>query len=549
MIVKTAKSSAVRNLFNTYSKTKNVKVFEKATKLVTDICSSPLYPLNEKVEALKELLKYKDEEYVESLCSDIISKWRDSLLFLHNTELDNMISLLVEVIKIPEVSEHEKIYTAVHFYNSFNLHVCYECFRFLCSDKTLKLDYRIESILFLFASGEEEERNICLVTVLEIIGNHEYESESRYKIISSFISKTGIKTFFNNSKLKIPYEEEFCCVLQTAFFEDVKNDVSYRILSGQHLLQMGKSVSFERKREIVKILFDIASFVTHKENIRADALDVILRLGEPDEKTKSRQLLGTLGMVADGSLRKFIKPKTIYDDSQNVHDHSIAEHVQNYLEKIVNTSSKYPIQKFDKVNEEISACLRVLMPVTSKIDNKTHRHAVYKALLRISIDTATFTQNNVTLAEIISHVWSKIHSGEYDKIMVECLEQRIIDELIDMEGTCSSGHACRFVNVLSIVEETLKISWDVQLKANVSGRMGVKIRDCKDEDLQAAIALGMLEDADEEDRKMYLGFVEEKLVEIEKELYEEFVEGGYIKEKEFYDFMKVIKLEWLCVIG
>ena len=568
MSVKKTKLTDAIRLFDAYAKTKNIKVFEKAVKLTTDICASPTFSQQEKISALKELLKHKGDEfvdtsetakivdsvgptsvinYIESLCSDIITKWRDCLLFLRNTELDNMISLLVEVVKISEVPAHDRIYTAVHFYNSFNLHVCYDCFKFLCSDTTLKIEYRLESVLFLFASGEEEERSISIATLLQIIKNHEYECESRYKAVVSFNSKTGIKTLMNNLKLKIPYEEEFCCVLQTTFFDDEKNEVRYRILSGQHLLQMEHCVSFERKREIVNIFFLIGEDATLKENVRADALDVILRLGEPNEKTKSRQLLGNLGLVADGSLRKIITPKTIYDDSQIIHNEAISEHVEKYLEKIVEYSTLYPIQNFEKVNEEISACLRKLMPVSSKNDNTQHRHRAYKALSRISIDTATFTKNHVTLAEIVSHVWSKIHSGEYDITMVECLEQRIIDELIDMEDTCSSGHSGRFVNVLSIVEDSLKISWDAQLKANVSGRMGVKIRECEDTDLQAVIALGMMEDADEGDRKSYLKFVEEKFSEIEKELHNEFVGEGYIKECEFIDYMKIIKNEWLCV--
>lgn len=546
LMSKNTKTSNISNLFSTYSKTKNAKVLEKAVKLVVEICSSPLYTGKEKLHALTELTKHKEEESIENLCSDIISRWRDSLLFLKKTDLEDVISLLIEVIKIPELSAHEKIYTAVHFYNSFNLHVCYQCFRYLCSDTTLKIEYRIESVLFLFASGEDEEKSICLKTLLEIIKNHDYTSEIRYKAISSFISKTGIKTFFNSSKLKIPYEEGFCCALQTTFFDDIENDVRYRILSGQHLLQM-ECVLFERKREIVSTLFSIADSKVFEENIRADALDVILRLGDVDEKTKSRKYLGELGVVADGSLRKIIKPKIIYDDSQNIHNENISDHVQKYLEKIVHESSKYPTKKFDNVKEEISTCLRKIMPMVLKNDNLSQRHAVYQSLARIAIDTATFTQNHVTVAEIICHIWSKIHYSDYDMAMVECLEQRMIDELIDMEGTCSSGHACRFVNVLSIVEETLKISWDTQLKANVSGRMGARIRDCQDDNLRSSIALGMLEDADEEDREIYLKFIETNMIEIEEELYKEFVSEGYIKEQEFYGFMKVIKSEWLCV--
>ena len=53
------------------------------------------------------------------------------------------------------------------------------------------------------------------------------------------------------------------------------------------------------------------------------------------------------------------------------------------------------------------------------------------------------------------------------------------------------------------------------------------------------------EDADEEDRKIYYDFVVCGLLEIENELYDEFVKAGYIKKEEFDKYYKEIKKEWL----
>jgi len=71
------------------------------------------------------------------------------------------------------------------------------------------------------------------------------------------------------------------------------------------------------------------------------------------------------------------------------------------------------------------------------------------------------------------------------------------------------------------------------------------MRDCTDETIQMGIAMGMMEDADKEDRDVYLTFIKESLLEIETELFEEFVEEGYIKDVEFDEHFESVKKEWL----
>jgi len=113
------------------------------------------------------------------------------------------------------------------------------------------------------------------------------------------------------------------------------------------------------------------------------------------------------------------------------------------------------------------------------------------------------------------------------------LEQRLVEELVDMADTCSSGHSGRFINVLSVYDNTLQISWEDQIKSNIVGRLMARIKAVQDEDLQAKISLGMLEDAEEEDKKAYAEFIKKTLVDLRKELYSEFVSEGYIKKDQF----------------
>lgn len=561
--MKKVKFNDALNLFATYRKTTNVKIFNKAIKMSTEICVSPVYDENEKIVILREILTQADfEEKLEmkmkeenklsekpknelelevksvnmrSMCIDFISGWRDSLLFLKGVDADNMISLLRKVVKLPELPVADRIYTAVYFYNACKYHVCYPCFADLAEDKLLPLESRLEVTKFLFASGEYEEREIAKRVLLNIITDDRYNCEVRYGAIRSYIPNTGIRTLMNTQKLKVPYDEEFVYQLQSVFFGDVNNIPKYRVLSGQHQLQM-MCVFDDRKKEIVNELFNIGDNEIYTENTRADALSVVLRLGDHSQQTKAREKLATLGNKSSK-----LKFKTIYDNSQNIHDKHINESIITYLEKIVETPAICKQFTLSETIDGISSYVGSIFPITNDNDIYTKkRHAITNALSRVKLDTATFTKYNVTSVEVLCHVYSRVYSGEFDDETMNLLKERLIDELIDMDDTCSDG-ANRFVNVFSGFDNTIKISWEDQITANVSGRINAKVRSCENIDLQATLTFGMMEDADETDKNAYVKFVVDNFNDIEQELYGEFVKGGYVTDENFTEYMKNIR--------
>ena len=89
----------------------------------------------------------------------MLARWRDSMMFLQSIEMDNMLNLLTKIAISDEVSSHERIYTAVHLYNTGYLHMCYDCFRFIASSNLVLIEHRLEAIRFLFAT--EDERPIA----------------------------------------------------------------------------------------------------------------------------------------------------------------------------------------------------------------------------------------------------------------------------------------------------------------------------------------------------------------------------------------------------
>lgn len=538
------KSQELIALFEEYIHVKDENLKNKAVKLANDICTtqntlSAGYVTSDKLLIFQILCKYDS-----NAADEILARWRDSLTFLQDDDLTEAVDLLVNVVNCQSLNSHERIYTAVHLYNLGFINVCYKCFGVLADDMTVLIDHRLEAIRFLYAASNLE-KTLAQEYLIEIIQDLSLPVKFRYESIASYISKTGINSLMNTQKLKIPYDEDFVFTLQLPFFMETKNDVRYRILSGQHLLQMAdKTFSKEDKLDVSAKLLDIARDLINEENIRADAADIILRLGDNQNRVVARKIITDLGYSADGEKKRFT-PTSIYDNSQNVHNSEIDAHVQSFLTKMLTPSndrdhSGNPMKNFREVNHEITTKVR-----ERKDFNPKTRHAIYRTMSRISVDTATFTEYKATLAEIISHVWSRICSSEFDKDTCALLENRMFDELSDMSDTCSSGHASRFVNIFSVIDGSLAISWKDQIQANVKGRMEARMRDCTDETIQMGIAMGMMEDADKEDRDVYLKFIKESLLEIETELFEEFVEEGYIKDVEFDEHFENTKKEWL----
>lgn len=531
------------SLLNNYEKTKKVKVLQKATDILVGACKSPIYSTSEKITAFKYLLKYKDVENFEVVHIDVLAIWRDSLSFLKDDEAYILSNLLSEIVKLPELSPHDRLYTAVYLYNTFKLNVCYECFVFLATDvNNMPVVYRLDAIAFLFVSGATSFYKIAKNALLEIISSKDVSCGVKYKAIVAYLTNTGVKTLMNKSKLQFPYDENLVYDLQICYFMGESHDVRFRILSGQYLLQMSSAVITEETRKmVIHELFKISLSTDLTENVKADASDVILRLGDDLQKLQARKILIDIGLTADGSRRK-IKPHTIYDNSQNIHDVSINEYIENFLIQLVEGKREYEVCNFEFVKEQIHKHL-----LSEDIYDFVRRNCVQSSLNRIEIDTAVFTSHALTLSEISCRVWSKIHNEKYEIDIIDCLVKRFIDELEEMSDTCSSGHAGRLVNVLSIVDDNMKISWKEQLKGNFCGRMEARIRECKDDDITAGLALGVMEDADEDDRNIYLTFIAENFEELKSELQKEFVDGGYISIENFEKYIQDIKQSWLNI--
>ena len=487
--------------------------------LFRKLCMDSTAQTDEKYEAVQTLLTVASDAG-----TDIVVRWCDAAPFME-AMYDAHQDLLDKMISCPVLNSHEKLMIVVNQYNQGVLDRCYINFAKLIEDPAVLLDHRIEGCRYLFASTDSTYKEIAQQYLLSVINTiHDYSSLWRYKIIANYISKTGVGAVTNFAKLPVQYDENFVHSLQTAFFTNVANGARERILSGQNLLEM-KTVTLEEYKEVEIVLLEMADNPANSDNVRADAADVLIRTTKGETKARAQAIIAALGYSAVRS-----RDRTVYSDRQNVHTTAISTAARAFIQSIV-SDPDYVSESFLAVHTEVSSLVRRSDLV------KEDRDKCYRALDRISIDTSTFTEYNLGIADVFCYVWHRVKS--HPEFRGE-LEKRILEELVDMADTCSSGHTWRFVNVLSVYEgDILQISWEDQIKANIVGRMSASIRDIKDETLKDLVALGSMENADPEEARAFRQFADRALGELYHELRKEFVvEGKHLALEQFDLYFK-----------
>ncbi len=380
----------------------------KAIEIYKKLCLSHDVSVDDKLTTVVSMCRMIPDEGI-----DMLTRWRDTIGFLKGKDLDNLVSLLIKVTKSPDINSHERLYTAVTLYNRVYFQYCYDCFAAIAGDKSVLINHKIEACRYLFASEVDENKQLAQECLLDVIETDLYPSDFRYRIIVGYISRTGLATILNAKKLMVAYDEQFVYGLQMAFFNNPKNGPRERILSGQHLLDMHpETCSFEQKEEIGNTLLRVAESEEFDHNTRADAADVVVRLGTDEQVLTARDLITKLGFSAvdtsgNNAASLLERTKTVYTNAQNVHDEKLNECVEKFIEKMRKEAHKFRARPYHEIHQEISDLIR-----SFKLEPR-QRIAAFKALNRISIDTATFTKYKVGIAEIFTQVWMRVqtHTG------------------------------------------------------------------------------------------------------------------------------------------
>jgi superoxide dismutase len=347
--------------------------------------------------------------------------------------------------------------------------------------------YKIELLILMMNSEKIKEQTQGYFS--SIINNQKLDCSYRYKIILGLdIEKHAY--FIKNGCL--------------AFIRNQENPISYCILAIQYILV--KKLADEHTEELYDCLYSIGTNSEVEYNTRADATDVLLQLGSDERKAHARELIMELG--TDG------KAGSLYSNQQNVHVKEIEDSVKQALQFLQNfdiMKIKGKTITFEYVEEEIIELLELYKDFDSA--------KIKLALNRIANDRALYSNYSCTLSHILLQVWSYINKNTHETEM----KKRLLEELVEMAGTCSSGYCTRLLNSISgFGDFNMVISWRDQIISNLTGRLNAKLKQLEDEKERDEILSEMSTEGPYEDRMHFLGFFRKVMLGIREEMFEEF---------------------------
>ncbi len=420
-------------------------------KFMYDICISDRISIFLRIEACKTLLGH--EEFEEGSDSD-----------------DDE-----DMIEIKEESNNH-----IRCRNQSRMLTAYDALDQICNklNNDVPTPCRTEIICLLMKS--EDYRDNSAIYFADFLKDDSIECEYRYKTILSL------------EKLDL---EEYIINAQKVFLMHPTNFTYYKILAAQYILQNTNNDD-HIIAETELILFAEDTELDYDR--RADAADVLIQLGSPIMKQKGQEIILTLGRI-DGAVR------TVFENAQNVHIKEVEDSVSQTLEFLagvdIQTINRIPIE-FDYVASQVKKFLeaekkKILIKgekckycgTTTNEDifcNGTCRNLYTKetkillSLDRIQMDRALYSKYNNTLVNILLKVWSYTIDHEYQDEM----HKRLLEELEEMSGTCSSGYASRLINTISgFGDFNIRISWEDQIVSNLYGRLNARARDIRSEEM------------------------------------------------------------------
>ena len=453
-----------------------------------------------RLEASKALLVYKElEDDIEKTDTEEEVKEKEEenklVQLRNNKRKENSANVLKEICsngqELPTPCRIEAIISLLElelYPNEVN-----DAFITLVNDQNIECEFRYRTIISLEKKSLEYYKN----TLNNYFADKDFVAElfaefldlilkefpdfspniENHKFFELLITRMGYdfaKKMYTKYIDKICPYESFLFNAQLAFLKYDFNMTYYKVLAGQYLLQKF-NLNTSQREEVEYILLSIAGDEELDYDRRADAADVLMQLGSPEMKENGRAIIMQLGGV-DGRVR------TVFDNAQNVHNEEVEESVAEVLEffammplKMVN---KQTIE-FEYVKEQVEDMVKKMKESMDEEEFKDREKKIQVALSRIYLDRALYSKYNSTLSNILIKVWSYLVGHEHEEEM----RKRLLEELEEMSGTCSTGFASRLINVISgFGEFNIRISWEDQIIANFSGRLNAAARKIMVED-------------------------------------------------------------------
>jgi hypothetical protein len=353
----------------------------------------------------------------------------------------------------------------------------------------------------------------------------------------------------------------------------------YVILGAQCIFN-NEIFSIEDKLEIEQKIIRICQDNMLYYNTRADAADFLLTtVGVTEE---SRQIARDVIILLGRDNNIINRNGNIYNNRQNIHNKDIDDSVKNIMKKIMNMElkddnieNKKEITYVNMSNEIIKLFCKqnnielseqnlninniedknetpiqitteddyiiTKEPIKQIDENIVQLNAIKSSLGRFQLDRTMYSDVPRTQTLFVK-VWTIINNHEHK----DELTKRLFEELIDMNGTCSTGHTSRLVNIFSGFElngELIRLNIDCKSEMTevTMAKINKRIQDLsssdkpEDEKYQSDLMDEMMWNSNFENRVNLNRFIRENIMSIREELYKDYVTDQKLINEETFE--------------
>jgi len=358
-------------------------------------------------------------------------------------------------------------------------------YKVIVNNDDLSIPYRVDTILFLMNTNKLREE--CLIEFMKITNDITLDDYFRYKNI------------INIEKLSIQHRHYYIEKCMMFFIFNENNTIRYRILSAQYILQYDLT---QYRDDICRYLYNFGLNEELDTGLRADAADMLLTFGNEIYKGYGEELIRTLAN------ENGVLASTIYKNAENVHsiDKESVNEIIEFLMEYRPTD-----ETFESVRAEI----------------QEENSDISLALDRIDVDRTLYGKFNITIRSLFLRIWKYINSSEHK---LE-LNKRLMEELVEMSGKCTSGYVTRLTNILSGFENfSVRIPISEQIISKLMYQLNTRLLKVKDDEYRDLV-LEEMTVVNVQNRLNFFKFFRENLSDIRESLWDDFKE--FITQTDF----------------
>lgn len=258
---------------------------------------------------------------------------------------------------------------------------------------------------------------------------------------------------------------EICLHGYVAWFYQDEEPILFKMLSAQYILThqvQAFPLIRTHTKNAQQYLYDICRKDKYELKIRSEAADMLIRLGTSNFRKSAEEVITLLGNRYLNS-----QERTIYGDEQNVHEIQYEKSLKALVKSIPSIEDVTLDHIYEKIRSYSSQCPDKTRHIRwadgdTKDDEDTKEEETEVSLTdkrvtsfqRIVLDTSSYF--GYTMIDIIRYVYKKIQLSSHKQE----LETRMMEELIEMNGWCSTGHVVRLLNILQGYETEIVLTID-----------------------------------------------------------------------------------------